>query len=190
MWNTWRTTPEFRRGSPWLLRFFDQIRFYPVDAAELRELRDAFPHGRFHPEITETQFRLRDYHRFLEETAPETEAFRRKQRAAFDAERERWREAGQDREFETADAPAAAPERTVPEGCRAVKSPAHGSVWNVAVRAGERVERGQRLVIVESMKMEIAVASPCDGIVVELLCGPGAQIGAGESLLFLRSENG
>jgi urea carboxylase len=190
MWNTWRATPEFRRGSPWLLRFFDQIRFYPVDAAELRELRDAFPHGRFHPEITETQFRLRDYHRFLEETAPETEAFRRKQRAAFDAERERWREAGQDREFETADAPAAAPERTVPEGCRAVKSPAHGSVWNVAVRAGERVERGQRLVIVESMKMEIAVASPCDGIVVELLCGPGAQIGAGESLLFLRSEDG
>ncbi len=182
MWNTWRATPEFRRGSPWLLRFFDQIRFYPVDAAELRELRDAFPHGRFHPEITETQFRLRDYHAFLEETAPETEAFRRKQRAAFDAERERWHEAGLDREFEVADAPAAAPERTVPEGCRALKSPAHGSVWNVAVRAGERVGKGQRLVIVESMKMEIAVASPCDGIVVELLCGPGAQVAAGESL--------
>ncbi len=190
MWNTWRATPEFRRGSPWLLRFFDQIRFYPVDAAELRELRDAFPHGRFHPEITETQFRLRDYHAFLKETAPETEAFRRKQRAAFDAERERWHEAGLDREFEIADAPVAAPERTVPEGCRALKSPAHGSVWNVAVKAGERVERGQRLVIVESMKMEIAVASPCDGIVVELLCGPGAQVGAGESLLFLRPENG
>ncbi len=190
MWNTWRATPEFRRGSPWLLRFFDQIRFYPVDAAELRELRDAFPHGRFHPEITETQFRLRDYHAFLKETAPETEAFRRNQRAAFDAERERWHEAGLDREFEVADALVAAPERTVPEGCRAIKSPAHGSVWNVAVKAGERVGRGQRLVIVESMKMEIAVASPCDGIVVELLCGPGAQVAAGESLLFLRPENG
>jgi urea carboxylase len=190
MWNTWRATPEFRRGSPWLLRFFDQIRFYPVDAGELRELRDAFPHGRFHPEITETQFRLRDYHAFLEEAAPETEAFRRKQRAAFDAERERWHEAGQDREFEIADALVAAPERTVPEGCRAIKSPAHGSVWNVAVKAGDRVGRGQRLVIVESMKMEIAVASPCEGVVAELLCGPGAQVGAGESLLFLRPENG
>ena len=190
MWNTWRATPEFRRGSPWLLRFFDQIRFYPVDAAELRELRDAFPHGRFHPEITETQFRLRDYHAFLDETAPETEAFRRKQRAAFDAERERWHEVGQDREFEIADALMAAPERTIPEGCRAIKSPAHGSVWNVAVRAGERVGKGQRLVIVESMKMEIAVASPSDGIVVELLCGPGAQVAAGESLLFVRPENG
>jgi urea carboxylase len=190
MWNTWRTTPEFCPGSPWLLRFFDQIRFYPVDAAELRELRDAFPHGRFHPKITETQFRLRDYHAFLEETAPETEAFRRNQRAAFDAERERWHETGQDREFERADAAVATPERTVPEGCLAVKSPAHGSVWNVGVKAGERVERGQRLVIVESMKMEIGVATPCDGIVVEVLCGPGAQVGAGESLLFLRPENG
>jgi urea carboxylase len=190
MWNTWRATPEFPRGSPWLLRFFDQIRFYPVDAAELRELRDAFPHGRFHPEITETQFRLRDYHAFLKETAPETEAFRRKQRAAFDAERERWHEAGLDREFEIADTPAAAPERAIPEGCRVLKSPAHGSVWNVAVKAGERVGKGQRLVIVESMKMEIAVASPCDGLVAELLCGPGAQVAAGESLLFLRPENG
>jgi urea carboxylase len=190
MWNTWRTTPEFRPGFPWLLRFFDQIRFYPVDAAELRELRDAFPHGRFHPEITETQFRLRDYHAFLEGIAPETEAFRLKQRAAFDAERERWHEAGQDREFETADAPVPAPERTVPEGSRAVKSPAHGSVWNVSVKAGERVERGQRLVIVESMKMEIGVSTPCDGVVVEVLCGPGAQVAAGESLLFLRPENG
>ena len=78
MWNTWRTTPEFRRGTPWLLRFFDQIRFYPVDAEELLEIRDAFPHGRFHPEITETQFRLRDYHAFLEEHCLGDGAFRRK----------------------------------------------------------------------------------------------------------------
>jgi biotin carboxyl carrier protein len=58
------------------------------------------------------------------------------------------------------------------------------------VKAGERVERGQRLVIVESMKMEIGVATPCDGVVVEVLCGPGAQVAAGENLLFLRPENG
>ena len=33
-------------GHPWLLRFFDQIRFYPVSAEELLDLRDRFPHGR------------------------------------------------------------------------------------------------------------------------------------------------
>ena len=50
MWNTWRTTKEFAPGSPWLLRFFDQIRFYPVEADELLEMRDAFPHGKFRTE--------------------------------------------------------------------------------------------------------------------------------------------
>jgi urea carboxylase len=30
MWNRWHVTREFAEGTPWLLRFFDQIRFYPV----------------------------------------------------------------------------------------------------------------------------------------------------------------
>ena len=47
------------RGStrPWLLRFFDQIRFYPVSAAELLEIREAFPHGGY-PLRIEDRFRL------------------------------------------------------------------------------------------------------------------------------------
>jgi urea carboxylase len=47
MWNSWRSTSEFEPGKPWLLRFFDQIQFYPVDAEELLEARLAFPHGRY-----------------------------------------------------------------------------------------------------------------------------------------------
>jgi urea carboxylase len=46
VWNRYRQTRDFRDGKPWLLRFFDQIRFYPVDAKELLEMRDAFVHGR------------------------------------------------------------------------------------------------------------------------------------------------
>src|SRR5204863_2724367 len=47
MWNTYRVTKDFQFGTPWLLRFFDQIRFYPVSAKELLEIRDAFPHGQY-----------------------------------------------------------------------------------------------------------------------------------------------
>jgi urea carboxylase len=47
MWNTWRVTDCFQPGTPWLLRFFDQIRFYEVSAEELLQLRDDFPRGRF-----------------------------------------------------------------------------------------------------------------------------------------------
>src|ERR1700709_2046517 len=44
MWNRWRTTADF--SEPWLLRFFDQIRFYPVSAEELLRLPEDFPQGK------------------------------------------------------------------------------------------------------------------------------------------------
>jgi len=74
-----KTTAEFQPGRPWLLRFFDQIRFYPVEAGELMEMRDNFLHGKFHVEIGDERFRLREYHAFLESVRPEAEAFKRKQ---------------------------------------------------------------------------------------------------------------
>ena len=74
--------------------------------------------------------------------------------------------------IEIADEEPPATENIVPPGCRAINSPVHGVVWNVAVRAGDRVTQGQRLVIVESMKMEIAVTAPRPGIVVEV---PGVE---------------
>jgi urea carboxylase len=60
MWNTFGTTAEFQPGAPWLLRCFDQIRFFPVSAGELFEIRDAFPHGRYPLRIDHRQFRLDD----------------------------------------------------------------------------------------------------------------------------------
>ena len=39
MWNRYRTTEHFEPGKPWLLRFFDQIRFYEVSAGELQQIR-------------------------------------------------------------------------------------------------------------------------------------------------------
>ena len=182
MWNTWGG------GQPWLLRFFDQIRFYPVSADELMDMRDRFPHGKLELDIREESFRLSDYRGFLDSIAAESAAFKNRQQQAFEAERERWKAADLDRVMEAADEPPPRAARTVPPGCKALKSPAHGSVWHIAATAGERVKRGQRLIILESMKMEIAIAAPHDGTVVELLCAHGAAVMAGESLLFLAQE--
>ena len=182
MWNTYRVE------TPWLLRFFDQIRFYPVEADELLDMRDRFPYGKFELKITNEEFRLSEYNAFLEGISAESRAFKLNQQAAFEAERERWRAAKQDVEIEAPDEEPIQ-EKPVPPGCKALKSPAHASVWNIAVRAGDRVEAGQRLVIVEAMKMEIAVAAPRAGLVVEVLCEQGAQITAGQSLLFLRPDS-
>ncbi len=188
MWNTWRSTREFRQGAPWLLRFFDQIRFYPVEAEELLGMRDDFLHGKYHPEIAEEEFRLRDYHAFLNGIGSETRVAKARQQNAFEAERERWKQAGLDREIEASVEEAAPVARTIPAGCRAIHSPTHGSIWNVAVKAGDRVAQGQRLIVVESMKMEIAVSAPQGSTVVEVLCAQGAQVAAGQSLMFVRPE--
>jgi len=75
-----------------------------------------------------------------------------------------------------------------PEGCSPVRSPIAASVWNIAVATGQRVEAGQKLMILEAMKTEIAVAAPSSGIIEKVNCAVGALVGAGQTLLLLRSE--
>ena len=94
MWNRYREVEAFD-GQPWLLRFFDQIRFYPVSADELTRIRRDFPLGRYPLQIEHTQLRLNEYQAFLEQESDSIQAFRTHQQAAFNAERERWIANGQ-----------------------------------------------------------------------------------------------
>src|SRR5690606_27654307 len=93
MWNRHRRTAEFQR--PWLLRFFDQIRFFEVSAAELAQIRHDFPRGRYPLRIEPTRFRLRDHREFLQRNEAEIAAFTRTRERAFAEELQRWREQGQ-----------------------------------------------------------------------------------------------
>ena len=63
------TSQSFTDGQPWLLRFFDQIRFHEVSASELRKFRADFPLGRYKLRIEHEAFRLRDYQKFLADNA-------------------------------------------------------------------------------------------------------------------------
>ncbi|WCM92671.1 acetyl/propionyl/methylcrotonyl-CoA carboxylase subunit alpha [Acidovorax sp. NCPPB 2350] len=70
------------------------------------------------------------------------------------------------------------------EGGR-LTAPMPGKVVSFAVRAGERVARGQALAVMEAMKMEHTIAAPADGTVEELLYAPGDQVAEGAELLRL-----
>jgi urea carboxylase len=189
MWNTFRSTAEFSQGTPWLLRFFDELRFYPAGAEELLEMRDAFPRGGFPLRIEKKEFRLRDYRAFLKSIEADAADFKKRQQAAFEAERERWAAAGQAQYLEPQDSPAAeTTDLGTPQGCSSVYSPIAASVWNVAVEVGQQVEAGQKLIVLEAMKTEIAVAAPRAGVVEKLHCAVGSLVGAGQVLLFLRTE--
>jgi urea carboxylase len=190
VYNRFRATKQFAPGTPWLLRFFDQIRFFPISAEELLEQREAFPYGKVEVRIEEGTFRLRDYERFLAENQASIGAFKNQQQTAFEAERQRWVENGQLSYSSDAQngAGAGADVAELPPGTEAVESHVPGSVWKLEVKPGERVKRGQTLLVVESMKMEIAVESPSDGVIVELLVGEGRAVAPGQRVAVLRSE--
>jgi urea carboxylase len=184
MWNPWRETAEFPRGTPWLLRFFDQIRFYPVAAEALLDARARFPHGEYPILIEETEFDLDAYQRFLTDHAEGIAAFRASQQAAFAAERERWKADGLDR-VETEAEAATMPDETLPDGLVAVESSLPGNVWKVLVQPGDAVAAGDAVVIVESMKMEMRIVSAVAGAVTEVLCAPGREVRAGQRLIVI-----
>jgi urea carboxylase len=190
MWNRYKQTADFKDGKPWLLRFFDQIRFYPVSEAELLKLREDFVAGRFQLKVEETTFSLREYNQFLEANADSIAAFKTTQQAAFDAERERWEASGQaDYASDATVAEAATDsELDLPPNSRAVASHVAGNIWKIEVAEGDTVEAGDTLLIVESMKMEIAVTAPAAGKVLRLFCKEGSQVAAGQDLLVLQGE--
>ena len=70
------------------------------------------------------------------------------------------------------------------EGGR-LTAPMPGKVVSFAVKAGDKVTKGQALAVMEAMKMEHTIAAPVDGVVEELLYAPGDQVVEGAELLRL-----
>jgi len=189
MWNRWNQTADFKEGKPWLLRFFDQIRFYPVSAEELLQMRADFPHGKFQLDIEEQTFSLKQYNQFLTKESASINRFKTKQQAAFEAERERWIATGQanySNENEVAD--SASDVLELAAGCRAIASHVAGNLWQVKVKEGDTVKEGDVVVVVESMKMEISVTASASGKVSKVLCTEGSPVAAGQNLIVIAEE--
>src|SRR5262249_57539415 len=65
----------------------------------------------------------------------------------------------------------------------AVTAPMHGKLLALLVAKGETVRKGQRLAILEAMKMEHALVAPVDGVVADVLASPGRQVAEGATVL-------
>ncbi|MFO1014632.1 MAG: urea carboxylase [Caulobacteraceae bacterium] len=186
VWNTYRQTTAFTGGKPWLLRFFDQIRFFPVSHEELMEWRRDFPLGRREIRVEEETFRLKDYRQFLADNAASISAFQATRQAAFDGERADWEAKGEfDRvaALSSEDKAEAAPAVVIPEGAEAVESPLGGSVWKMLVKVGDRVEKGDVIAIIEAMKTECEAPSPEAGIVRAVYAEERQAVAAGAPLI-------
>jgi urea carboxylase len=187
VWNTHRQTDAFVDGKPWLLRFFDQIRFYPVSADELTEWRRDFPAGRRSIRVEESEFRLADYRAFLHDNADSIAAFEGQRQAAFDAERADWQRRGEfDRSTDLDDSDTAPAAIEVPEGADLIEVPFGGSVWKLLVAVGDEVEAGDTIAVMEAMKMEFPVESPGTGTIAALYMQERQSLQPGAAMLALK----
>ncbi|WP_338670795.1 urea carboxylase [Pantoea dispersa] len=182
IWNKFLQNDQFAAGEPWLLRFFDQVRFYPVSEAELTQLRDDFRAGRARIRIEQSEFDFAAHQQFLADNATEISAFRERQAAAFEQEVTLWAQ-------EEQEAPLTSEETLVvadaEDDALAVCADMNGNIWKVLVAPGDTVQAGQTLIIVEAMKMELAIVAPQAGTVKRIACQAGRPVSPGDTLLWL-----
>ena len=80
-------------------------------------------------------------------------------------------------------APAAAPAATAQAGTTPVTAPMPGTILNVKVAVGAKVNEGDLVCILEAMKMENEIYAPWSGTVAQVLTSKGASVNTGDVLL-------
>ncbi len=185
MWNRYHVTAEFEKGKPWLLRCFDQIRFYPISGDELLDMRRDFLKGRFSLKIEKTKFNITEYSRFLDENKESIDSFKSKQQDAFAKEYQYWVDNNL-LTFEEATSEERGDECDVIAGAVPITASVSGCVWKYNVEIGDIVNEGDEVVVLESMKTEIGVTTPCNGEVVQVFNKSGDTIGQGQVVCSIR----
>ena len=186
MWNTYRQTSESTK--PWLLRFFDQIKFYPVSTEELHDIREKFLYGKYPLKIEEKTFKLKEYKEFLKANESRSNTFQTKRQKAFEDERLMWKQKGLD-SFDTAIEAVEEKDKIIlADDEIAVESIMSGNIWKIEVKVGDKIEAGEVLVILESMKMEVDIEAESSGVVSQILYKEGDNIESGDILVVIKEE--
>ena len=185
IWNRFVKNPAFINGEPWLLKFFDQVRYYPVSEQELDEQREAFREGRLTLQVEQGWFDLAEHEQFLRDNANSIASFKARQQSAFSREVALW-------QAEEASQVDEALQRTtqrepIEVDGHAVTADISGNIWKLLVQPGQQVQAGHPLLIVEAMKMEFAVHADRCARVSSIHCEAGKPVNAGDLLLVLEA---
>ncbi|EMD92957.1 hypothetical protein COCC4DRAFT_139298 [Bipolaris maydis ATCC 48331] len=195
-WDYYSYKPGFD-GKPWIFRDFDILTFYQVSEQELDELLGRFRAGKYEWEYEEVRFDMAGHNKVLETTREEVRVIRERQAEAQEemnkAEQEsleRWR-----REKAESGVDEGTVEKLLDNpDIVGVEAPVDANVWKVEVKEGDLVGEATVIVILEAMKLEIAVKTPesvakAGKIKVEkVLVKPGDTVSAGGHLALLRKE--
>ncbi|KAK9808021.1 hypothetical protein WJX73_005265 [Symbiochloris irregularis] len=194
IWNTFGRTPPFSRDQPWLLRYFDQVRFYEVSEEQLQDLCKRFSQGTFKLHIEDTEFSMREHNAFLETVAGDVEAMSKRQKECMHTQMQLDEES-----LERVKAQEAkAKEGKVANG-HAETANGHNkgvevtaantaNVWELQCKPGDRVANGQTLVVLEAMKMEYPIPSPVKGTVKACFVEGSQVTDQGDGFMVVETE--
>jgi biotin carboxyl carrier protein len=82
-------------------------------------------------------------------------------------------------------AAAAAPKSSAGTAGKLLKSPLPGIILDIFVREGESVKSGQKVILLEAMKMENNIDADCDGIIKAIKVNKGDSVSEGDVLLII-----
>ncbi|MEG0342559.1 MAG: urea carboxylase [Acinetobacter sp.] len=179
IWNKFKKNKQFG-DQQWFLRFFDQIKYYPVSEAELDQFRADFANGIAEIKIEETEFDFAAYSHFLENEKDSIATFKAQQQQAFTTEVERWKD-----EFDTPVEIEALTDDTDYSAYSPLNASMTGNIWKIFVETGQIVKKGETIAIIEAMKMELPVYADDDGIVKAIICRAGQTVYRGEPLVYM-----
>ncbi|WP_016954084.1 urea carboxylase [Catenovulum agarivorans] len=186
MWNRYRSNHVFNQ--PWLLRLFDQVKYYPVSHEELMQIREDFPLGKWQPKIESATVSMPELIQQWQDNQDDIEQFTKQREQAFAAEMAEWKRTGQLNYSFEADAEQKSEEIQLADNQYLMEASAAGSVWKVTSQAGQQVASGQSMIVLESMKMEIDIAATENAQIVKVLVKEGQQVQAGQALMILQGE--
>lgn len=76
--------------------------------------------------------------------------------------------------------------KEVPSDATIVDAPMQGNAWKVLVKEGDKIKKGQVLIILEAMKMENEIMSPIDGVIASVNVVEGASVNGGDVLVSIK----
>lgn len=179
IWNKFKKNKQFG-DQQWFLRFFDQIKYYPVSEAELDQFRADFANGVAEIKIEETEFDFAAYTQFLENEKDSIATFKAQQQQAFTTEVERWKD-----EFDAPVEIEMCVDNTDYSDYLPLNASMTGNIWKIFVETGQTVKKGETIAIIEAMKMELPVYADDDGIVKAIICRAGQTVYRGEPLVYM-----
>lgn len=171
-------------GEPWLLRPFDQVRYYPVSEQELEVLVSEVQKGTFHPRIEETVFSNAEYSEFLADNAESIE----KHNAHISQQVGKFNEIISASDLEAVvTGPPPTDMSQFSDNAIMVYAEITGRFWKSLIEEGNVVKPGDPLVVVEAMKTEMTVSAPdnASGKVVKVVHKNGDMVEAGDLMVVI-----